>query len=404
MPKTRRVALIIDSTRPYQRKVVRGVAAYARDVGGWSLYVEDNTLDRLPNLRSWRGHGVITTFTERKYSEIVRSLDIPVVGVEGGYAWYETDSNVPYFGTDDEAIARMAVEHLLSQGYRHLAYCGMSRNRYNVWSERRARAFKRLAKEANAPCSMYVGRNLATRKWSELQKGLAHWLLSLKKPVGIMAANDARARHVLEACRNIGVRVPDDVAVIGVDNDELMCELTEPPLTSIEQGARGVGYHAAELLARMMAGKKARTLANLVPPERIVCRRSTDYLAIEDPDVAAAVRFIRQHACEHMRTSDLLEAIGVSKSTLTERFKKVMGKTIHEETRETMLLRARQLIADGGLSLKQVAAQAGFTHIQHMTNLFRQYVGQTPRDFQRITNLGTPQREQSLSALGSSED
>ena len=175
---------------------------------------------------------------------------------------------------------------------------------------------------------------------------------------------------------------------MGVDNDELMCELTEPPLTSIEQGARGVGYRAAELLDRMMSGKRAPQIANYVVPERVVCRRSTDYLAIEDADVAAAVRFIRQHACEHMQAADLLTAIGVSRSTLSLRFKEVMGKTVHEEIRETKLARARQLIATSDLQLKQVAAEAGFTHVQHMTNLFRKHVGQTPSEFQRMARLG----------------
>ena len=256
MRNRRLVAVILDTTRPYQRKIIRGVAAYARDAASWSLYVEEDRLDKLPNLRTWHGHGVILSFVERKDAEAVRDLSIPVVGVEGGYGWYDPASHIPYFATDDNAIGRMAAEHLMGQGFSRLAYCGMPRNRLNVWSEKRARAFKQRASEAGLPCSMYRGRHLSVRHWNELQRDLADWLRSLEKPVGIMAANDARARHLLEACRTIGAHVPNEVAVIGVDNDELMCELTEPPLTSIEQGARAVGYRAAKLLDRMMSGKK----------------------------------------------------------------------------------------------------------------------------------------------------
>ena len=387
MPKTRRVAVILDTNLPHQRKIIRGVVAYAHEAGNWSLYVEEESWNKLPELSTWRGHGVIIGFAERKYVKVVRRLKIPIVGVEGGYAWYEQDSGIPYFSTDDEAIARMAAKHLMDQGYARLAYCSMPRNRYTVYAEKRARAFKQRAREAGVPCSMYVGRTLSTRKWNQLQRGLAQWLSLLKKPVGIMAACDARARHVLEACRITGVRVPEDVAVIGVDNDELMCELTDPPLTSIEQGAHGVGYCTAGLLDRLMSGKKVSQIANYVAPEGIVCRRSTDYLAIEDTDVANAVRFIRQHACEHIRVIDILNAIGISRSTLGVRFKKIMHKTIHEEIQETMLTRAKQLIADGDLSLKQVAREAGFTHVQHMTNLFRRRIGLTPGEYQRMRKL-----------------
>ena len=207
MRKTRRVALILDTNRPYQRKIIRGVAAYTREVGCWNLYVEENPLDKLPDLRTWCGHGIITTFLERRYAEAVHGLRIPVVGVEGGYAWYEPDSGIPYYCTDNEAVARMAAEHLVGQGYLRLAYCGVARNRSNAWSAARARAFRQWAREAGAPCSFYVGR-LSTRNWAELQRGLARWLRTLKKPVGVMAANDARARHVLAACRAIGAACP----------------------------------------------------------------------------------------------------------------------------------------------------------------------------------------------------
>lgn len=388
--KPRQVAVILDATSPYQRKMIRGVATYARQAGGWRLYVEENPLDTLPDLKAWRGDGIITAFTERRYAALVRGLDLPVVGVEGGYGWYEPGSGIPYFATDDEAVARMAADHLIGQGYAGLAFCGLPKSRNTEWAERRRRGFVARAREAGVPCQVYAGHHQSTRQWAALQRDLCTWLRSLEKPVGIMAGNDTRARHILEACRSVGLRVPEDVAVIGVDNHELMCELTDPPLSSIEQGAQELGYRAAELLDQMMSGKRPRKIANLVAPERVIVRRSTDALAIGDADVATAMRFIRARACEHIRVADVLDEVAVSRSTLEARFRKIIGKTIREEIHDTMLRHAQTLIAAKELTLKQVAREAGFSHVQHMTNLFRRRLGRTPGEFQRLARLGGP--------------
>lgn len=385
MKQQRQVAVIVDATHAYQRKMVRGIAAYAQQVGGWRLYVEEDPLDKLPDLRSWPGDGIITAFTERRFAALVHGLGLPVVGVEGGYGWYEPDSGIPYVATDDGAVARMAADHLLGQGFMRLAYCGLPKNRHTAWSARRAEAFRGRAREAGASCRIYAGRHLSTRRWAALQKDLCRWIAALDKPVGILAGNDARARHVLEACRTIGVRVPEEVAVMGIDNHELLCELTEPPLTSVEQGARGVGFRAAELLERLMTGRKPRQLATLVPPERVVARGSTDVLAIGDADVAAALRHIRTHACEHIRVADVLAAVSVSRSTLEARFRKLLGRTIHDVIQQTMLSRARQLIVEDNLPLKEVAHRAGFAHVQHLSNVFRRHEGRSPGEFRRMT-------------------
>jgi LacI family transcriptional regulator len=310
-------------------------------------------------------------------------LKIPVVGVGGGYGWYDPASRVPYFATDNEAIARLAAEHLLDRGFRQLAFYGYPNTQVNRWSEERAKAFQRRAEEAGAPCSIYTGRQGTARRWADLQRGLIAWLRSLKKPIGLMACNDVRARHVLEACRSMGMRVPEDLAVIGVDNDEMICDLTDPPLSSVEQGATHMGYQAAALLDRLMGGRKAPALRTVIEPEGIVARRSTDILAIEDPEIAKAVRFIRERACRGIQIADVAREIGVSASTLKNRFKAVMGRTVHAEIQRTRLEIARKLIAETDLPLKQVAARAGFQYIQYMTRLFRRYVSQTPAEYRR---------------------
>lgn len=387
MVKTRQVAVIIDSTRPYHRKILLGVASYVHEVGNWSLYIEEEPLDKLPDLRTWHGDGMLITFVNRRVVDAVKGLKIPLVGIEGGLGCYDTASNIPYFATDNEAVGRLAAEHLIEQGFLRLAYCGFPFSRLNSWSIKRAESFQQRARQSGVYCSLFASRYGMARKWNLLQQELAAWLKLLEKPVGVMAGNDVRARHVLEACRTAGLRVPEDVAVLGVDNDEVMCELTIPPLSSIEQGARSLGYQAAALLDRRMSGEKVQGLHHLVEPKGVVMRRSTNILAIEDPDVAAAVLYVREHACDPIQVCDVVAAVGVSRSTLVPRFKAIVGRTIHAEIQRLQIEQARRLIATTELPLKQVATMAGFAHVHYLTTIFHERTGWTPAEYRKHARL-----------------
>jgi LacI family transcriptional regulator len=184
-------------------------------------------------------------------------------------------------------------------------------------------------------------------------------------------------------CRRLDLLVPEDVAIIGVDNDELMCELTNPPLSSVEQGSRRIGFEAAALLDQLMAGQKPTQLRFTVEPEGIVARQSSDTLAIEDVEVAAALRFIRKNACEGIQVPDVVRSLAISRSAIEMRFKAVTGRTIHSEIQRVQIERARQLVTTTDLSLKQVAVEAGFRYLQHMTTLFRLHLGQTPSEYRK---------------------
>ena len=275
MPKIRHVALICNVSRPYARRIIAGIARYVREVGTWSLYAEEDPVQKLPDLPSWHGDGIIADFDDKKVAVALKGVKIPIVGIGGGRGWYEPASEIPYFHTDNTSIARLAARHLLDRGLSRFAYCGYSPTRVNVWSAERGRVFKQTVEAAGCSCNMYTGRGATTRRWADLQRGLSQWLASLERPVGLMACNDARARHVLEACRTIGARVPDDVAVVGVDNDEIMCELSRPSLTSVEQGTIRRGYEAAALLDKLMAGRRPRKRKYLVEPDGTVAYAST---------------------------------------------------------------------------------------------------------------------------------
>ena len=386
MSERRQVAVIIHTERAYHRKILRGIGAYMHEVGNWSLYIEDQSLHKLPDLDNWHGDGIILAFGIQSVIKMACKMRLPTVGIEGGSLGYDPASRIPNFRTDNMAIGRLGAEHLMERGFTRLAFCGFPSVGDNPWCVERAAAFQKCAREHGLPCATYTGHVTTVRKWINLQHELTAWLESLEKPVGLLAANDDRARHVLEACRAAGLHVPEDVAVLGVDNDEVVCELTDPPLSSIEHGAASLGYQAAAQLDRLMDGKKPRKLHTLVPPEGVVTRHSTDVLAIADPDVAAAMAFIHQHSCEPIGVANVVAAVGVSRSTLEARFKAV-GRTIHGEIQRLRIERSRFLIATTDLPIKQIAAMAGFAHVHYMTTIFRQNTGWTPAEYRKHVRL-----------------
>jgi LacI family transcriptional regulator len=224
-----------------------------------------------------------------------------------------------------------------------------------------------------------VGRHRTPRRWEALQQELADWLIGLPKPVGLMACNDARARYVLEACRLAGLKVPDDVAVIGVDNDEMICELTDPPLSSVDQAARRVGYEAARLLAGgLTGGRKPPPLRTVVPPVGVVTRASTDTMATSDETVVQVLRSLRADPRQKPDVEALAGQACISRSTLEKRFRGVVGRSIHQEHIRLKLAVVRQMIADTGLPLKTVASRCGFSSVQYMTSFLSRHLGATP--------------------------
>jgi len=291
MSSQRQVAVIVASQKAYHRKILRGIGAYVHEVGDWSLYIEEEPLYKLPDLSNWKGDGIILSFFDRNLAKAACKPKLPMVGIEGRGPCYDPAWRIPSFDTDDVTIGRMGAQHLIERGFTRLAFCGYPSSPLTPWSVERGAGFQQCAQERGLPCAIHTGRRTTVRKWIDIQHELTVWLESLERPLGLMAANDARARHVLEACRAIGLRVPEDVAVLGVDNDEVICELTDPPLSSIEHGAGNLGYQAAALLDRLMAGKKARKLKTLIPPKEVVTRRSTDILAIARTSTVCRVSF-----------------------------------------------------------------------------------------------------------------
>jgi LacI family transcriptional regulator len=388
MAAARHVALIMDIYKPYDRKVIAGIARYVRAVGRWSLYVEDEPLDKIPSLRQWRGDGIIANFDDLKVAKALAGLSVPMVGVGGGSVGYDPQGHIPYVATNNASIARLAADHLLERGFRNFGYCGMPKAPVKPWSEERGEAFAAHVTGLGYSCSTFRGKPGTVRQWETLQKALTEWITGLERPLGLMCCNDTRAHHVLEACRRAALRVPEDVAVIGVDNDEMMCELAIPPLSSVIQGTDQLGYETAALLDRMMETGSKRLVVParhriVIEPVGIATRQSTDILAVSDPAVAEALRFIRGKVGDRLQVTDVARHVHLSRSTLDSRFRIALRRTAADEIQRLRLARAQELLRSTPMPLKQIASTVGYSTVQYMTAVFRRRVGQTPGQYAR---------------------
>lgn len=378
MPAFRQVALLIEATNGYARGLLHGVARYTHEQARWTVYFEPHALDEPPPkwLKTWKGDGILARVGNRRTAKAVLAVGVPVVELRRML----TLPGIPAIGPDHQAVARLATGHLLERGFRHFGFCGLPRG-VDPPLDDRADAVVRHLRGLGFQCSLFpADRGIP---WEQEQKRLVRWIRSLPKPAGVMTCQDNRGLQVLRACALAGIAVPGQVAVIGAGNDDCLCNLSHPPLSSIDLAAETIGYEAAALLERMMGRSSAPPPAILVPPRGVVRRFSTDVLATEDEAVARAVGFIRNHARDNIRVSDVLAEVKLSRSGLEPRLKRVLGRTIHQEIHHVRIERVKALLAATSLPTKQIAAQTGFHSVQYLTRVFRKASGQTPASYRK---------------------
>jgi LacI family transcriptional regulator len=376
----RNVALIVETSVVYGRQILRGISRYLRTHAPWSVFLDERELHVPPPdwLSTWRGDGIICRSTTAEWARIFRRRRVPVVDLNDRFL----DLGLPRVGSDMMRIGQLGALHLRERGFRHLAFCGFSGE---TWSEQRRAGFLQAAEGRIDPQSIYESpwAGLREHPWQEERGRMAHWLQALPRPVGIMACNDVRGQHILDACAHLGVLVPDEVAVVGVDNAETFCELCNPPLSSVAPNAERIGYEAAALLDRLMAGRNLPKQDLLIEPLGVVTRQSSDVFAMEDTLVARAVRFIRDHACEGITVADVLREARCSRSVLERRFRQQLGRSPQAEIRAVVLDRVKQLLLDTDWTLPRIAAAVGIEHGEYLSVLFKRRTGQTPGEFRR---------------------
>jgi LacI family transcriptional regulator len=370
--RRRQVAILIETSNAYARGLLQGVVHYIREHRPWSFHLMEQGRgdDPPPWLAGWKGDGIIARIETPRIARAVVRTGLPAVDLSAARLVPE----LPWVETNDEEIARLAADHLIERGFKRCAFCGDARFNWSVWRER---SFVARLKAVGQTCAVFRPEVAAGDVAAEARE-LARWLKELPKPVGIMACYDIRGQQVLDACRGAGLAVPDEVAVIGVDNDTLLCELASPPLSSVIPNAHRAGYEAAALLDKLMEGKRVPATARLIAPLGIAERQSTDVLAVDDRNVARAVQFIREHACEGINVSDVLRVVPLSRRVLEQRFQRLLGCTPREEILHVRLARVKQLLGETELPLYLVAERTGFEHVEYLSVVFKRETGRTP--------------------------
>jgi LacI family transcriptional regulator len=390
MSDTPKVALLIETARGYGRQMLRGIVRYARLHGPWGFYITPGDFEQaLPKMQQWGGTGIIARIATPRMAKAILDSRLPAIALdlsEREFGWESALSGLSEVASDSAGAARMAADHLVARGFRNFGYVGVAGR---VWSQRREAGFRDAIRSAGFTVEVYQPpRAVEERAWDREQSVLARWLGDLPKPAGVMACNDDRGREVLEACRAAEIRVPEELAVIGVDNDELLCELSDPPLSSVALNAEGVGYRAAALLDRMMCRRLRKPRRLVAEPLHVVTRRSTDAIAIEDPEIAEAVGFIHDHATEFIQVDDVVKHLAISRRGLETRFRKAIGRTPHAELQRIRMQRAIQFLAETNLSVPKIAETLGFSTPSYFIQVFRKEYSTTPARYRRQLRAG----------------
>jgi LacI family transcriptional regulator len=377
------VALIVETSIHYGRQVLRGVTRYLRSHQPWSVFLEQCELWTSPPawLRRWQGDGVICRKTTPALAKMLANASIPLVDLND----CREPMSAPRIVSDDVAIGALAADHLLERGFKHFAFCGFGDQ---VWSLGRREGFSRRLSERGHGSALWespwVGPH--AQSWEREQGQIGRWLESLALPVGLMACNDMRGQHVLDACQRLDLAVPEEVAVIGVDDDAVLCNLCHPPLSSVVPNAERVGYEAAALLDQLMSGNSTSKALRLIEPVGVRSRQSSDVLAVADPAVASTLRFIRERAFHGCSMKDVIRQAAMSRSVLERKFRQYLGHSPQEEIRQVQLKRVKELLAESDLPLNEIASLAGYTHPEYMSVVFKRSTGQTPGQFRSTAN------------------
>ncbi len=377
-PRYPQVALLIDTATDWGRRMIRGIAQYAQQQGGWDLWLEQRCQfapGRLPP--GWRGDGIIARVADLAMARHLKRAHGLVVNVSTARV---PGVSFPTVTADLHAAAKLAIGHLLDQGFRHFAYYAPMNLSF---VEDHHHSFVETLAELGYSCALLHSPSAKRPRqgWQRQQKKLERWIRDLPKPVAVLTWTGRRGREVIYACRALGLSVPEQVAVLGADDDSLLCETCNPPLSALALTSEQIGFEAAALLDRMLHGAKPPAKPVLIEPTRVIVRQSTDTLAIDDEDVARAIAFIRAHTSQPIQVCDILRAVPVSRRSLDRRFQQVLGRTPADEIRRVHLERAKQLLADTDLPVPKVAAASGFRSREYLARAFKRATGLSPRQY-----------------------
>lgn len=383
------VMLLLEMSNKINRDRIQGILRYERLYGPWRLHIVEGKRFEQPSrdLASLGVDGVIAGTTLTELLEPVMRARVPTVLFDPldpqaiqAYPLFRYST----ICCDSAAVGRMGADYLLEQGFRHFAF--VSDIWDSNWACNRRDSFVRRLAEEGLSCEVYGSLSDAARNdWGVEQKGLVAWLARLPKPVGLMTANDVRGRQVLDTCLVAGLSVPDQIAVLGVDNDELICSTTNPPMTSILRDTEGSGYYASQMLDRMMRGKSRKRESLFYGPIRVVARQSTERLQFTDRLAVKAVEFIRINAGIGMNVENVVKHLNVSRRLAELRFRQAVGHSIHDELQNARLAQVRRLLQETDLSIAEITEHCGYESESYLGLVFRKHFDVTMRQFRKTS-------------------
>lgn len=375
MVEHKKVALRFSLNSGFTRQIVQGIIAYIRKNGPWEIEIrseEPISFSSWADLKKWEGDGIIAPAYQNEHINMLKKKGIPVVTTSRPYK----EDPLPSVTFDDAAIGKIAAEHLLEHNLDHFAFIGPKEWNYSL---QRCNGFADTLARHDARCTKCWIRPAAnTRQLDEAWVARSHYLEAVQQlspPVGVFASNDRVGYGILRACKHLGLRVPEDICLISVDNDEILCNLATPNLSSISLSGEEFGYQAAKMLSALMDGRQPKNRHVIIPPKGVVLRNSSDFLKVDDPYVADSLRYIRNHSGRFIDVSDVMSIMPISRRSLERRFQDVVGHGIYREISRCHVERAKELLKNTNGPVSRIARESGFNSTNRFEDTFRKETG-----------------------------
>ena len=381
---TYEIGLIFNANKVYDRQIIEGIGSYLQSSKiNWNVFLEEDCVARVNSLDSWQVDGIIADFDNPRIVNAVTNRNLPCVGLGSSFSNIDEYPNAHYIATDNHAVIELAFKHLKDKGIKSFAFYGIKHNESHKWARERMKSFEQISVREGFSYSIFLGGETRPASWSSDMQNLSVWIKSLPKQTGIIAVTDARARHCIEACMNLGIEVPDNISVVGIDDDDIARNLCRISLSSVSQGCVAMGMKAAQIMHQQLTAKyKLKSFKRiLVPPSGLQERQSTDFKSFKDPHVVQAMFFIRQNATKGIKVQQVLDFVGVSRSNLEHKFQFECNCTIHAEIHRVKLVEACKLLQESNDSLKAVASKAGYPSVQYMYAIFKKHFEKTPNEY-----------------------
>ncbi|RKX45476.1 MAG: hypothetical protein DRP64_04645 [Verrucomicrobia bacterium] len=380
MPESKKVAVVVP-WHGYGRNILLGVSRFVHEHPEWVLHLIQSDSPVLEeDIRQWNPDGIISGLLDTELGTSDYRYKRPWVSV----LVQPDDSDALFVTLDEDAVGRLAAEYFLDRRFTHFGFLGNSEQEF---STQRAEAFEYALAEQGFECSslLYPTKFYDADKHRRvgIDRRKLKWLKSLPKPVAVFACDDWEAFQFIQFCRQQGIRVPEDVAVMGVGNDELLCNISNPPMSSIRSPEERVGYDAAAMLDAVLSGRQPRQKKRFLPPVGMLSRQSSDVMQVDDPVVSKALKFIQDHVSEPIKVEDLLRHVFVSRTLLERKFRAELGRTPLVEIRRQRVRLARQLLSDTDLSISEIAESCGFSSDIRLSTVFKELTGQSPSAFRK---------------------